>query len=196
MKTQLFILIIGIIFYVSCSTNTQPNAKKTKLEIYETVMLNDIPKNIIMALIENKIPLNPDRLSPIVGYLRDTSSISFITQLSTDDFILLPTITDNEKKHINIVAVKKTPAIKNSDIKKTKPNKNNIEIYFTMAGAQKWADFTKNNIGNAIAISINQTVFDLPLINAEIKNGMAMLRMVKNEEIAQELSNSINASLK
>ena len=79
----------------------------------------------------------------------------------------------------------------NIDLKTTKPDKDAVKITFTKEGSKKWAEMTRINIGKTVAISIDDQVYTLPKIMAEIGVGRAMI-IVENEETAVRLSAALN----
>lgn len=83
----------------------------------------------------------------------------------------------------------------NADIRKTFANGKNVDIEFNLKGARKWADMTKNNVGNTIAFVIDNQIYAIPKVNAEIKRGIAMIYGLESESIAKEISESLNASI-
>ena len=84
--------------------------------------------------------------------------------------------------------------ISNADIKKVKNKGRNVELYFNLQGARKWAEMTKNNVGKQIAITIDDVIYSLPQIETEIKNGMALLVGLESEKIAMEIAEALNLS--
>ena len=114
--------------------------------------------------------------------------------LSKENFKLVKTIytVDNEQKYDGIVALKTNPGIDNSDIKKTKCNGNMVEIYFNSKGAEKWAELTRKNIGNSVAFIIDNQIYSMPIVNGEIKNGIALINELENEAIAKSIAESLN----
>ncbi|MDD4501160.1 MAG: hypothetical protein PHP15_12315, partial [Bacteroidales bacterium] len=79
-----------------------------------------------------------------------------------------------------------------SDLKTAKPDKDVVEITFNLKGARKWAEMTRNNIGKTIAITINDRVYALPTVMAEIREGRAMISGLENEETALKISEALN----
>ncbi len=64
-----------------------------------------------------------------------------------------------------------------------------------MKGAKKWADLTKQNIGKTIAFIIDNQIYTMPVINGEIKHGVALITGLKNETFAKNISESLNSSI-
>ena len=90
-----------------------------------------------------------------------------------------------------IIAVKNNPTITNSDIQKTRNKGMMVEIHFNIEGARKWAEMTKDNIGKMVAFVIDEQVYSMPMINGEIRNGIAVIAGLENEEKAKKISESL-----
>jgi len=192
MKTTKFFIFIVFLIFVSCNINENRLQEKVSFEIYETLAQNDVPYNLLEELMKINILLDTDTLSPIIAYVHIDSILHF-SRVVNDNVKFLKTAqpVDKEKKYFAIVAVKNQPDLNNSDIKKTKQNQKNVEIYFNLEGAIKWAVLTKNNIGKLIAFAIDNEIYTLPSISGEIKNGRAIVNGLDNEDTAIEISNSI-----
>jgi preprotein translocase subunit SecD len=134
-----------------------------------------------------------DTQLPNAGYIQKTESADFLNDFSTDKYKLIRSTytVDNESKYNAIVVVKNNPAITNSDIQKTRTKGNMVEIHFNIEGARKWAEMTKNNIGKMVAFVIENKVYSLPKINAEIRTGIAIISGFESEEKAGEISESL-----
>ncbi|MDF1550876.1 MAG: hypothetical protein P1P88_23840 [Bacteroidales bacterium] len=117
--------------------------------------------------------------------------------LSEQNTKLVKTIylVDKEQKYYGLVGIRPSNVMNIASIKETKANGTNVEIYFNLDGAKKWADFTKQNIGKSIAIIIDDQVYAIPLINGEIKQGIAWITGLNNETIAKNISESLNMSI-
>lgn len=88
-------------------------------------------------------------------------------------------------REINVV----TPAaILIDDIKKTEVKGDKIVLHFTYKGAKKWAKFTEESIGKQIALVVDNKVYSMPKIQAEIRTGMAMIAGIKDEQEAVRLN--------
>lgn len=196
MKTFFYLIIVGLLAIISCTTNQNQLKENVSFEIYETLAQKEIPINMVEEFRKMNLELNTDSLSPIIAFIPIDSTIqlSSITN-GTVKFLQTTIPVDKDKEYNAIVAVKSLPAINNSDIKKTKPNQKNIEIYFNLQGANKWAELTKINTGKLMAFSINNNIYTLPYVHAEIKNGIAIIYGLENADIAIEISKSINSSL-
>jgi len=196
MKTLNLYLFVTLIAFISCKQNENQTQDKASFEIYETIAQKEVPINLIEEFQQMNMQLNTDTHSPIIAFVPVDSTMQ-LSQIVNDKVKFLQTAqpVDKDKKYIAIVAVKTQSSLNTSDLKKTKPNQNNIEIYFNFQGASKWSDLTKSNIGKLIAFSIDNKIYTLTSVNAEIKNGTAIIKGLNNEDVAKKISNSLNASL-
>ena len=195
MKTLYYYALIAILTIASCKSNIKPVYEKTAFAIYRTVEQKEISGSTMEELKQTQITIDPDSLSPIIAYVNSNSIMVFP---ETENVKLLTTVfpVDNEKKYLALVAITTQPVLTNSDVKRTKPNGKNIEIYFNLNGAKKWADLTKNSVGSMIAFTINDRIYTLTSVNGEIRNGIAVINGLENEDMADRISKSINASLR
>ena len=196
MKTLYFYIFIVLLAYTSCRQNGNQVQEKVSFEIYETIAQKELPINLIEELQRMNIQLNADTHSSIIAFVPLDSTIQ-LSKVTNDKVRFLQTAqpVDNDKKYIAIVAVKNQSDLSTSDLKKTKPNQNNIEIYFNLQGAKKWNDLTKRNIGKMIAFSIDNKIYSLTSVISEIKNGIAVINGLENKDFAIKISNSLNSSL-
>ncbi|MGD2035301.1 MAG: hypothetical protein PVF73_09615 [Bacteroidales bacterium] len=195
MKTHYIYIIIALLSITSCKQHENQIQEKVSFEIYETLTKNEVPNSLIDEFMQMNVQLNMDTQSPIIAFLPVDSTI-LLSKITNDKVKFLQTAqpVDKDNKYFAIVAVKKQSDISTTDLKKTKPNQNNVEIYFNLQGANKWSDLTKNNIGKMIAFSIDNIIYTLTSVNGEIKNGTAIINGLKNEDLAIKISKSLNAS--
>ncbi len=194
-------VLLALVTLISCNTNNGGKEKSGQsgqfgqFGIYETVMGQDLLSQGTGELATTKVIPNTDPLSPVVAYSHVDSATSVLNK-GTDSigFLLTAQPVDPEKNYYAVVAVKKQPAVTGSDIKKTKAVNNAVEIYFTQKGAVKWAEFTRNNTGKMIAFVINDRIYTLTTVMAEIRNGMALMNGLENEETAAKISETLNAA--
>lgn len=194
-------VLLALVTLISCNTNnggkedSGQSGQFGQFGIYETVMGQDLLSQEIGELAKQNIILNTDPLSPVVAYSHVDSATSVVNK-GTDSigFFLTARPIDPEKNYYAVVAVKNQPAVTGSDIKKTKAVNNAVEIYFTQKGAVKWAEFTRNNTGRMIAFVINDRIYTLTTVMAEIRNGMALMNGLENEETAAKISETLNAA--
>lgn len=197
-------VLLALVTLISCNTNNGGKEKSGQsgqfgqfgqFGIYETVMGQDLLSQGTGELATTKVIPNTDPLSPIVAYSHVDSATSVLNK-GTDSigFLLTAQPVDPEKNYYAVVAVKNQPAVTSSDIKKTKAGKNAVEICFTQKGAVKWAEFTRNNTGKMIAFVINDRIYTITTVMAEIRNGMALMNGLENEETAAKISETLNAA--
>lgn len=196
MKTLNLYLFVTLIAFISCKQNKNHTQEKSSFEIYETIAQKEVPINLIEEFQQMNMQLNTDTHSPIIAFVPVDSAIE-LSQNANDKVKFLQTAqpVDKDKKYIAIVAVKNQSSLNISDLKRTKPNQNNIEIYFNLQGASKWSDMTKSNIGKTIAFSIDNKIYSLTSVNGEIRNGTAIINGLENGELATMVSSSRNANL-
>ncbi len=194
MKTFLFNAAILLVIFCSCQSSVKTKPNRVSFGIYETVKITEIPNAIMDTLRNRHIVIEKDQQQSTIGYTPKADSMVYQIDLSKENFKLAKTFytVDNEQKYYGIVALKSIPGIDNSDIKRTKCNGNKVEIYFNSKGADKWAELTRKNIGNSVAFIIENQIYSIPLVNGEIKNGIALINGLENEEIAKNLSESLN----
>jgi preprotein translocase subunit SecD len=194
MKTLNLITIIFLFVLSSCNGEVKTNGKKATFGIYEIVKIDEIPKSVIDTLKALNIQLESNTQLSIVGYIQLVDTTCLHLDFSGDNLKLLKTIytVDKDNKYYAIVATKLNPVLDNSDINNTKSNRNNVEIYFNMKGSNKWADLTKHSIGKTLAFIIDDMIYSMPLINAEIRNGVALINELENETTANNISKSLN----
>lgn len=196
MRTHYIYIIIGLLLITSCKHHDNQTQEKVSFEIYETLTQNEVPNTLIDKFQQMNVQLNSDAQSPIIAFIPVDSTIH-LSKISNDKVKFLQTgqPVDKDKKYIAIVAVKKQSDLTTTDLKKTKPNQNSVEIYFNLQGANKWSDITKNNIGKMIAFSIDNKIYTLTSVNGEINNGIAIINGLENKELATKISKLLNASL-
>ena len=113
------------------------------------------------------------------------------------------TFTDNNGQPVPTEKVlSECPLIMNgNDIKPTAkgnidPQKNEsvVEIELTDSGTKKFADFTRKNVGEQLAIVLDGRVLSAPRINDQILNGKAVISGgFQSAEEAQHLADFLNA---
>lgn len=178
----------------ACNNNPKGNEPIVSFGIYETVMVQDLPDSAIAGQpgLSNLVP-NTDSLSAIVAYVHIDSTFTIDAPVEQEvKFLRTACPVDPEKQYYGIVAVRKQPTMTNIDLKTTKPDKDAVKITFTMEGSKKWAEMTRNSIGKTIAITIDDQVYILPKVMAEIRKGRAMINGLENEEAAVRLSAALN----
>lgn len=163
----------------------------------KTVKLKELPKSFIETLKTTDIQFEKNTEAPIIGYIEKNDALIFHIDLSKENFMIVKTFypVDKDGKYFALVAVKRSPMIDNSDINNTECKGKNVEVHFNMKGARKWAELTRNNIGNMIVFTIDKQIYAMPLVNGEIRTGEALINGLENETIAKSISESLNSSI-
>jgi preprotein translocase subunit SecD len=194
----IFLISISFLFFLnSCDSQTNTNGQKVVFGIHVVVNVSEIPTVTIDTLKSKGVKIESNQQQPFLGYITKADSMVFQYDLSKQNIKLAKTIylIDKEQKYNAIVGIRPNTVINIASLKKTKANGKNVEIYFNLEGAKKWADFTKQNIGKTIAFTIDNQIYCMPLINGEIKHGIAMITGLNNENIAKSISESLNLSI-
>jgi preprotein translocase subunit SecD len=194
----LFLVSISFLFFLfSCDSQTNTNGKKVVFGIHVVANVSEISTAIIDTLKSMGVQIESNQQQHVLGYITKVDSMVLRYDLSEQNIKLVKTIylVDKEQKYYAIVGIRPNTVINIASIKKTKANGNNVEIYFNLKGAKDWADFTKQNIGKPIAFIIDNQIYAIPLINGEIKHGIAMITGLNNESIAKNISESLNLSI-
>ncbi len=177
MRTLYFISIIFLFFLDSCDSVPKTSRQKVIFGIHEIVKMSEIPGAIIDTLKLMNVQIEGNQQQSVIGYITKEDSMVLQLNLYGQDFKIVKTIypVGREQKYYAIVPIRPSSLIDISDIKKTKVKGNNVEIYFNLEGANKWANLTKENIGKSIAFIIDKQIYTMPVINNEIRNGMAII---------------------
>jgi preprotein translocase subunit SecD len=194
----IFLLSMSFLFFLnSCDSQTKTNGQKVVFGINVVVNINEIPVAIIDTLKSKGVQIESNQQQPVLGYISKADTMVLHYDLAEQNIKLVKTIylADKEQKYYGLVGIKPNTLINNASIKNTEANGTNVEIYFNMEGAKKWADFTKQNIGKTIAFTIDNQIYSMPLIKGEIKQGIAMITGLNNEGIAKNISESLNFSI-
>ena len=197
MKTINSILILILAVCYSCHSVEKTNQKKVAFGIYETIKTGGISQPILDSLTMENIQPENDRRLPIIGYLKKSDTLVFQPNLLQRDIRLLRTAypVDTERNYYALVMIKPTPSITLADIKRTLSTGTTVEIQFNLSGSRKWAELTKNNIGNMVAFVIGDEIYSMPAVGAEIKNGIALIAGQGDEMAAKKISDELNSSL-
>jgi preprotein translocase subunit SecD len=197
MKTTSILAIVFLLVLYSCNSGQKIKAQKVSFGIYETIKVKDVPTSVIDSITTDYLITEKDNQSPMVGYFLKDDTIHYPVNIKNENIKFIKTFytIDKEGKYLGLVAVKRHPNINNSDIQHTKSKNHQVEIYFNLTGARKWADMTKNNIGNTVAFIINDKVYTMPKVMAEIRNGAALITGLEDEALANKISDSLNSSI-
>ncbi len=194
----IFLRSITFLFFLfSCDSQTKTNGQKVVFGIHVVANGSEIPNAIIDTLKSRGVQIESNQQQPILGYISKADSMVLQIDLSEPNIKLVKTVylADKEQKYYGLVGIRPITVINITSLKETKANGTNVEIYFNSKGAKDWADFTKQNIGKSIAFIIDNQVYAIPLINGEIKHGIAMITGLNNESIAKNISESLNFSI-
>lgn len=191
MKTIHFLSVTFLFVLLSCNSKEKTNTPKVSFGIYETVKVKDMPVSITDELKKTTIGLQKNPQLPIVGYFTKNDSFNIRTDFPEHGIKLAKTNFIAEGKYYALVALKSKPVIINDDIKEAKGNNHTIIIYFNLEGARKWAGMTRNNIGNSVAFTIDDKIYTMPLVNSEIRDGVAIIDHIESDSVAKRLSASI-----
>jgi preprotein translocase subunit SecD len=206
MKTLNLLAVIFLFIFFSCNSKVDPNAKKVNFGIFEMVKTNELPGYILDSLKAKKVQLKNNSESGIIGYISKSDLSVLKLDFSQENIKLIKTFNTVDTSRINyaihpdeeyyaIAAVKLNPVMNNADIRKTFANGKNVDIEFNLKGARKWAEMTRTNAGRTVAFVIDNQIYSMPLVNYEIKRGIAMIYGLESESIAKEISESLNASI-
>lgn len=194
MKTKVLLIAISI-----CYCCNKVPVEKVSFGIYNIIDKKDIPSQLNVSLNKLNITAEKDNKNPFIGYTsKDDSSFNSLYFNNNNIKILKSIFTvDNENKFNALTAIEIAPVISNSEIEKAKKtNSSTVEIHFNYKGATKWAEMTNKNIGKNIAFVINDRIYCLPIVNAEIKSGVALITGIAEDSTAKKIAASINASIK
>jgi preprotein translocase subunit SecD len=197
MKTTILFMLMTKIVLFACNACGKSGDASVSFGIHETVRISELPAYVMDSLKTTALHPETDPQSSIVGYLPKENTQSLDDLLSVEGIRFLKACfpADQEGMYKAVVAIKREPVLNLSDIQKTKSKALSVEIYFTMEGARKWAEMTKENIGRNIAFVIDDQVYSMPVVNGVIKNGIAMIIGLENEAKAKELSDRLNSGL-
>jgi preprotein translocase subunit SecD len=189
MKTTNFIIIGFLVALFFTTFRENSNAQEVNFGIYETIKIKEIPITIIHQLKLTDFQPENDNELPIIGYVLKNATVDLLYENTR----LLKTAytVDKECKYCAVVAVKNNPVISNSEIQRAKSIGKNVEIYFNMNGARKWAELTKRIQGRMVAFAIDGMIYALPTVKGEIRNGIAIISDLENEAKAKEIAASL-----
>lgn len=196
MKT-IHLFVLTCLTMLACHSATNNKEPKVAFGIYEILKINEIPVSLLDSIQARGIGAEKDITTSVIGYIPAGDSGSLTQELSTEAFRLITTsYTVDDGGHTRaLVAVKPNPVIQNSDLKKTRGNGNKVEIFFTLEGSRKWADLTRKSIGNRVAFVIDDLIYTMPLVQAEIRNGAAQINGFKDERQAEQMAVSLNKGI-
>jgi len=195
-KFSKYLMLLSVIL-ISCTGVKHENNSGVTFGIYRVTEPSQVQGFVIDSLKAAGMQPEVNAERKILGYL--PVEIHFDPSIfSTDSIKLMEsffTIGENNGYRA-IIAVSKKPEMDITDIQRIKQEGSEVYIYFTRKGAGKWADFTKQHIGESAALTINEQVYTLPRINAEIRNGAAVIPGLKDEATALKVAKELNKGLK
>lgn len=199
MKTMYLFLVSLLIISSSCSGQVNKNEKEQKsgiaFGIYETILPDKLPVTIMDSLLKMGLQDEKDDRQPTLGYMTKMASADLLSASPDASVKLIKTVyaVDNEHKYHGVVAVKPGVLLDNSAIQKAVQINSTVEIRFNMEGAKAWAEITRNNTGKTLAFIIDDEIYSLPYINAEIRIGVARIDGFESEEMARKIADGLNA---
>jgi len=194
MKTTCYFSLAMLIFLCACQSETTTKGKAV-FGIHEVIAINEIPNPILDTLRSRNIQMESIPQQSVICCITKADTMVLQTgRLSGYDVSLTMTQYpfDKDQKYYAVVALRPNPAIDNTHIKKVRATGNKIEIFFNHKGAQKWAELTGKSIGKQVAFVIDNHIYAMPVVNAEIRNGMAMINGLASETDAMNISASLN----
>ena len=165
--------------------------------IVANIINNENDKKIALDYINKKYEdgtLNPD----VVFYFTNTSAIS--NDASGQK-------VDNYDKFIQLIALEKSneygdfdgPILLGKEVNNARDGFDErsggvtINMNMTPSGAKRWAQITENEIGNEIAIVLDQIVYTYPTINEKIPTGSSVISGNFELREAQDIASILNA---
>ncbi|MBE0651638.1 MAG: hypothetical protein IH595_12470 [Bacteroidales bacterium] len=196
MKPLFYVSAIFLFLLCSCHRETKPAGQKVTFGIHEIAKVNTIPAAILDTLRSKGVQLENSQSQFIIGYITKDDSMALKSDFSAQYLKIVKTYypVDEDQKYYAIVAISPNAVINNNNISKAEADGNNVTLYFNFTGSKKWADLTKKNIGNQLAFVIDNQIYSMPLINGEIRNGMAIISGFKSNKTARKVSEDLNFS--
>jgi SecD/SecF fusion protein len=197
MKTLSLLMLVILCLHLTGNAQNKPSAHKVTFGIHETINVAELPNSFIQILKKTNLKLEKNTQEPIIGYIEKSDASILQTDLSKENFKIIKTFytVDKEGKYNELIAIKRSSGIDLSDINNTECKGKNVEIHFNMKGARKWAELTKNNIGKMLAFTIDNQIYTLPKIMAEIRTGETLINGLGSESVAKSISETLNSSI-
>ncbi len=197
MKTTNLVTLLMLFVLFSCNAGGKSGNPSLRFGIHEMVRISELPAFVMDSLKTAAFRPEHDQQSSVLGYLTKNDPLPFdgLNFMEGIRFLKVLFPVDEEGQYQAIVAVKQEPVLNLSDVRETKSRGQNVEIYFTLEGARKWAEMTEGNMGRNVAFVIDDHVYSMPLINGVIKSGVAMISGLPDELTARELSERMNEGL-
>jgi SecD/SecF fusion protein len=153
--------------------------------------------------------------SPQLGFAQaeDTASVNKILNEKAEESMLenirfvwsanSMKFTDNDTLYYTLYALQipqdLKPRVGGSDIESSRvsvdPDNGSIGVSVSMTdrGSEEWGEMTSENVGNFIAIAMDDKVFSAPVINGPITGGETLISGSFSSEEAKALTNLLNA---
>jgi preprotein translocase subunit SecD len=169
------------------------------LGIYETVSLKELmPLTEFQSktILKQDLDLNKSVMAYIS--INDREHIrTLIEDLSSENSHLLPTrSTGSDRNSLAIISVHKEPYLAMQDIRKAVVHEKGIELRFNREGTKKWHKMTKKNTGKMIAFVINDEIWSIPVVNAPIKVGVALITGIDDRATIEKTCEQINSYIR
>ncbi len=110
-------------------------------------------------------------------------------------------VTHNENHtYTNLLNIQKTVLLDQTALESAKPDTDAlgqpiIDINFTKSGAQRFAEVTRENVHQRLAVIIDGQVCEAPVIQMEISGGKAQITGGFNKTEVKDLAKKINDAL-
>jgi len=155
------------------------------------------------------LTLAQDERSPIIGTVLETDTFQLMKYLKTEEVLaqfppniifMLSSKPNETTNAYDLYAIKSDPdsdqplldgAVVKSAAPDRDPMSGKIQISMTMKpdGARKWKDITTENVGQFIAITLDNRVYSAPQVNEPIPGGRSQISGDFTTEEAIDLSN-------
>ncbi len=171
-------ILVSILLIVSATIHCQE--KQTPFAVYEVVKKQNVNTKLIHSLKESEFIIDKDEKSPFIAFFlisTEEDALKILQENSDNNLLLLPSkqAFGENMEYKAVVAVQNKCDLNISHIKKTKAKNNKLEVYFDYQGAKIWTDYTLEVKGKLVAFTINNEVFDMTLMNAQIKTGALII---------------------
>ena len=194
MKTSNLIVAVALLIVVSCNLGKGPGEPVMVFGIHEVVMPGELPESVTGLLQSKGIAVEMRAQEPFAGYTVSADSLVLPVDFPADGvrLVSMPGLSGGDPQRIVLVTVKSDPLVDNAMVRTTKNKDNSVIIYFNRKGAVRWAEMTRKNVGKTVAFLLDGRVYALPVVNAEIRNGVAMIGGLENNTMAEKISDALN----
>ncbi len=193
MRTITLLLLPCFLPAVSCKPAEQPATQEEARHfgIYAILTPNELSASFAAVLKADSILMPASEMqSPFLASIRQ-EDLPRLNMEYEQDGVRLAVMRINDdalSTRYAIVALPYNAALDISDVQKATPGNNNVDLQFNMEGSRKWADLTRSNTGRMVAFVVDNTVYSMPYVKAEIRTGTARISGLENEETAENLS--------